>query len=72
MTDLTAELLTTDELAAVMKVSRSTIYRWLAAGRIRAGQVMPRGRWYFPQSEVERLKDGLKRRRPKSTKRAGC
>ena len=68
MSDLNSGSLTTDGLADAMDVSRTTIYRWLAAGRIRGGQVMPRGRWRFPQSEVERLRDGLKRRRPASKK----
>ncbi len=47
------KLLTVSAAAAVLGVSRQTLYRWIAAGELRTRLVAGRNR--VPESEIERL-----------------
>jgi excisionase family DNA binding protein len=53
---VTSTVLTVDEAAVVLKVSRATIYNWLRTGRIAGVQPAgPGGRYVIPQDVIERL-----------------
>ncbi len=45
------------EFAKLMGVSRSGIIKWIKEGKIRAVNI--HGRWYIPESELERLTKGF-------------
>lgn len=54
------ELLTSAEVCERLDINRSTLTRWVAAGRIAAATKMPglRGGFLFELSEVERVEAG--------------
>lgn len=67
----TGELLTLDELAAFLKVSRDTVYRMAQTGKIPAVKVG--NQWRFAQAEVMAgLKENrnTKPKKPKNSKRS--
>ncbi|AFK51839.1 IS element orfA, putative resolvase [Thermogladius calderae 1633] len=45
------------EFARVLGVSRSAVIKWIRTGRVRAVNI--HGRWYIPESEIERLTKGF-------------
>ena len=45
------------EFARIIGVSRSGVVKWIREGKVRA--VIIHGRWYIPESELERLTRGL-------------
>jgi excisionase family DNA binding protein len=47
--------MTPAQLAAELGVSRSTVYRWIRAERIKVGWY-PSLRWRVPQDEVDRIR----------------
>lgn len=57
----TTDLLSTVEAAAILKVERSTISRWVAAKRLTpAHQIAGRtGAFLFSRRDVEKLRDEL-------------
>lgn len=50
------DLLTPNEAAAILRVNRETVMRWLRDGHMR-GVKLPgdRGIWRIPQSEIDRV-----------------
>lgn len=67
----TGELLTLDELAAFLKVSRDTVYRMAQTGKLPAVKVG--NQWRFAQAEVMAwLKENrnTKPKKPKNSKRS--
>lgn len=57
------EWLTYDEASVVMRVDRSTIYRWWRAGLLREVRYTPSGRPLFLRRELEpRAAERLKRK----------
>lgn len=56
-----SDLLSTVEAAAILKVERSTISRWVASGRLTpAHQIGGRtGAFLFTRSDVEKVRDSL-------------
>lgn len=47
------KLLTTQEVADLLRISRSTIWRWCVSGKLEAVKV---GRnWRIPREEIERM-----------------
>ena len=54
----TTPLLPSVEVCATLGIDRSTLTRWVAAGKIRPAQKLPgtRGAYLFDPSEVERVK----------------
>ena len=45
------------EFARIIGISRSGAIKWIREGRIRAVNI--HGRWYVPESEIERLVKGF-------------
>ncbi|WP_042666942.1 IS607 family transposase [Desulfurococcus amylolyticus] len=45
------------EFARILGVSRSAVIKWIRTGRVRAVNI--HGRWYIPESEIERLTKGF-------------
>ena len=45
------------EFAGIVGVSRSAVLKWIREGRVRVVSI--HGRWYIPESELERLIKGL-------------
>ncbi|MHC1628564.1 MAG: helix-turn-helix domain-containing protein, partial [Candidatus Nezhaarchaeales archaeon] len=45
------------EFARLVGISRSGVIKWIKEGRIRAINI--HGRWYIPESELERLVKGF-------------
>ena len=54
------DLLTTVEVAAMLRIHPSSVRRWIERGEVEAIQ-LPGGRYRVPRSEVERL---LRKPRP--------
>ena len=52
---LQTKLLTPDELAERLRVSRWTIYAWISEGRIRGIKIGGGGLVRIPKSEIEKL-----------------
>ena len=51
------EQMTVKQVAQALGVSRDTIRRWVAGGRLKAYAVLGKGRtFYFDRADVERLK----------------
>lgn len=52
-------LLSTAEAVAKLNIDRSTLTRWVAAGRIKPAHKLPglRGAYLFDPTEVQRLRD---------------
>lgn len=52
-----SQLLSSAEACAILQVSRSTLVRWVAAGKIRAAQKLPgqSGVYLFEPAEVTRV-----------------
>lgn len=48
------------EAARLLSVTTETVRLWRISGRIRA-EIMPNGRWGFPESEIERLTQPIPR-----------
>lgn len=55
------DLLTSAEVCDRLEINRSTLTRWVAAGRIEPATKMPglRGGFLFEQAEVERLEQAV-------------
>jgi excisionase family DNA binding protein len=53
------KLYTTTEVCKILKVSRSSLYRWIKKGWISV-VVLPNGQLRVPSSEVEKLLQALK------------
>jgi excisionase family DNA binding protein len=51
---MSAELLTTSEAAKLLRVSQSTIDRWIRLGQLRAVK-LPSGRFRILREDVEKL-----------------
>jgi excisionase family DNA binding protein len=51
---LTEELLTTAEVAQMLRVSKATISRWVRDGELQAIR-LPRGTYRFRRQDVEKL-----------------
>jgi len=49
-----AEFLTSLEVAARLKVDRSTVTRWITTGHLKAWEI-PGGKYRIPVSEIERI-----------------
>ena len=47
-------LLTTQDVAAHVGVSRASVWNWCRSGRISAVQ-LPGGQWLIPKSELDRI-----------------
>jgi len=45
------------DYAKLMGISRSAVIKWIKQGKIRAIEI--HGRWYIPESEIERLTKGV-------------
>jgi len=45
------------DFAKLMGISRSGVIKWIKEGRVRAIEI--HGRWYIPESEIERLTKGV-------------
>jgi len=45
-----------NDFAKLVGVSRSGVIKWIKTGKIRAVKI--HGRWYIPESELERLVKG--------------
>lgn len=58
-----SQLLSSAEACTILQVSRSTLIRWVASGKIRAAQKLPgqSGVWLFEPGEVTRLMRELSR-----------
>lgn len=54
--DKKAELLTPEEAADMLNVTRQTLYNYKKAGKISYRQYINRGRIWIPKKEVMRLK----------------
>lgn len=61
MSERGCEFLTVREVAKILGVSKSAVWRWIHKGKIRnAVKVIP-GVYYIPAGEIQRLKDEMKK-----------
>lgn len=58
MTEEEGDGVSVRELAALLGVDPTTVYRWIRAGRVRAGRY-PSGRRVIPRAEVDRIRREL-------------
>ena len=51
--------MTLEEAAAMLKVSATTVLKWIRIGRVHATQLCPNAPWVLRQSDVENLHASL-------------
>jgi excisionase family DNA binding protein len=61
------EWLTTNEVAALLKVNPETVKRWLRGGQMRGSLLSDRAGWRVARSEVQRFMDARSNAGPRSS-----